>query len=150
MDMVPSVTTMGGSRSFQTSRPLQAPNKPPAISDSASTGATPMPGQARLNNAAIMPHNARFAAMDRSMPRTMMTSIWPSASMMRIAVSSSRPATTARRREAGKRECHGEEQRERERGECQVTARAVGDARIVTLMRRSPRAAGFRWWPARE
>ena len=32
MDMVPSVTTMGGRRSFQTSRPLNAPNKPPAIS----------------------------------------------------------------------------------------------------------------------
>ena len=30
MDMVPSVTTIGGSRSFQTSRPLNAPNKAPA------------------------------------------------------------------------------------------------------------------------
>ena len=150
MDIVPSVTTMGGRRSFHTSRPLNAPNNPPAISVSASTGATPAPGKARLNSAASMPHSARFAAMDRSMPRTRITSIWPSASMMRIAVSSSSAGEIARRGEAGKRERHRDEQRERERGERQVAARAVGDAaRSRTLMRRSRRAAGFRWWPAR-
>src|SRR5204863_1261403 len=35
---------------------------------------------------------------------------------------------TARRGKAGKGECHREEQCERERGECHVTTRAVGDA----------------------
>ena len=47
IDMVPSVTTMGGSRSFQTSRPLNAPNIPPASSVSSSTGTTP--ARARLD-----------------------------------------------------------------------------------------------------
>ena len=99
-----------------------------------------MPGQARLNNAAIIPHSARFAAIDRSMPRPRMTSIWPSASMMRIAVSSSRPATIARRRKAGKRECHREEQRERERTRMPGHGARCRRARIATLMRRSLRA----------
>ena len=147
--MVPSVTTMGGSRSFQTSRPLNAPSIPPASSVNSSTGTTPASGKARLKSAASMPHSARFAATDRSMPRTRMTSICPSASMMRIAVSSSSPA---RLRGAAKP------------GNATVTAasnasvssansrsrRATSDQlrSAPDIMRRSRRAAGFRCWPA--
>ena len=146
-DMVPSVTTMGGSRSFQTSRPLIAPSIPPASSVNSSTGATPASGNARLKSAASMPQSARFAATERSMPRTRMTSICPSASMMRIEVSSSTPA---RLRGVAKP------------GKATVTAasnasvsstsfrsrRATSDQlrSALNIRRRSQRATGFRCW----
>ena len=121
---------MGGRRSFQTSRPLKAPNNPPAVSASRrAPAATPAPGYERLKRAAIMPQSARFAAMERSMPRPRITSIWPSASMMRIAVSSSRPA---RLRGAAKA------------GNANVTAR--NSASVSTANARSRRAPSESRW----
>jgi hypothetical protein len=149
MDIVPSVTTIGGNESFHTSRPLKAPNKAPAPRDNTSTGNTPASGRARLNSAASIPHSARLAAIERSIPRTRITSIWPSASMMRMAVSSSNPARFAGAAKPGN---------------AAVTAtnnpiantpsvrsrRALSESRGgAVLMRRSPPAAAARSSPRR-
>ena len=87
-DIVPSVTTMGGRRSFQTSSPLTAPSAAPHAVARSTSGHTPSSAASRLTLATIMPQSARFAATDRSIPRTMMTSICPSASITRMAPSS--------------------------------------------------------------
>ena len=141
---------MGGSRSFHTRMPLNAPSNPPATSVISSAGSTPASGQARLNSAASMPHSARFAAIDRSMPRTRITSICASASMMSSAVSSSSPATLRGVAKAGKATVTAT-------NNTSVSAPKARSRREVSVnevtqdfMRRSRRAAGHHWsrWPA--
>jgi len=46
-----------------------------------------MPGMAAFSIATTMPLSARLAAMERSMQRVRITAVWPSARMMRMAVS---------------------------------------------------------------
>ena len=86
MVSVPSVTTIDGMLSFQTSRPLTAPRIAPLIAAMASKIGTGMPGYAAFRSATIMPDKARVAAIDRSIERVRITTIWPKARITRIEV----------------------------------------------------------------
>jgi hypothetical protein len=55
--------------------PFKAPSKPPHPIAIALIASGPNSGLLRLSNATVIPLNAKFAATDRSIPRTRMTSI---------------------------------------------------------------------------
>ncbi len=85
--IVPSVTTIGGMLSFQTSKPLNMPMSAPSPMATTRITGTGTPGAATFSIATTMPVSARFAATDRSMHLVRITTIWPSASRISGEVS---------------------------------------------------------------
>ena len=103
MVRVPSVTTIEGIPSLQTSSPLMAPSASPMSSAAAISSPRGISGCAALSMATAMPVNVRLAAIDRSMDLVRITTICPSERMTKIAVSLNTDTRFAGLAKAGKR-----------------------------------------------